>query len=116
MEDQREALEDGAFAIFRVVEPRAPMQVDHLHALPHVVRSAVRLGARRGAAAALASVQLRTGMHLGGLDLGFLATSSEAVRRAAMLNFAGFGRVVVAEMDVDDILQRAADPALDGPA
>ena len=66
--------------------------------------------------AALASVQLRTGMHLGGLDLGFPATSSEAVRRAAMLNFAGFGRVVVAEMDVDDILQRAVDPALDGPA
>ena len=56
VEDQREALEDGAFAIFRVVEPRAPMRVDQLHALPGIIRLAVRLGARRGAAAALASV------------------------------------------------------------
>ena len=28
VEDQREALEEGALAVFRVVEPRAPMQVD----------------------------------------------------------------------------------------
>jgi hypothetical protein len=51
-----------------VVEPRAPMRVDQLHALPNIICSAVRLGARRGAAAALESVQVRTGMHLGGLD------------------------------------------------
>ena len=92
------------------------MRVDQLHDLPDIIRSAVRLGARRSAAAALASAQLRTGMHLGGLDPGFLATSSMTVRRTAMLNFAGFGRVVAAEMDVDDILQHGADPALDGPA
>ena len=114
MEDHREALEDGALAVFRVVEPRAPMRVDQLHALLDVIRSAVRLGARRGAAAALASVQLRTGMHLGGLDPGFPVTSSAVVRRATMLDFAGFGRVVAAEMDVDDLLRRSADPELDG--
>ena len=28
VEDQREALEEGALAVFHVVEPRAPMQVD----------------------------------------------------------------------------------------
>ena len=28
VEDQREALEEGALAVFRVVEPRAPMRVD----------------------------------------------------------------------------------------
>jgi hypothetical protein len=32
-----------------------------------------------------------------------------------MLDFAGFGRVVAAEMDVDDLLRRGADPELDGP-
>jgi len=32
-----------------------------------------------------------------------------------MRNFARFGRIVTAEMDVDDILQRGAFPALDGP-
>jgi hypothetical protein len=31
-----------------------------------------------------------------------------------MLNFAGFGRVVAVEMDVDDLLQRGADLGLDG--
>ena len=112
MQDQHEAVEDGVLAVFHVVEPRAPMRVDQLHALPEIVRSAVRLGIRRGATTALASIQLRTGMHLGGIDPGFPETSSVAVRRTTMLNFAGFGRVVAAEMDVDDLLQRGADPDL----
>ena len=90
--------------VFRVVEPRAPMRVDQLHALPAIIRSSVRLGIRRGAAAALASVRLCTGMHLGGIDPGFPETSSTAVRRRTMLDFAGFGRVVAAEMDVNDLL------------
>ena len=90
------------------------MRVDQLHALPDIIRSAVRLGIHRGAAAALASVRLRTGVHLGGTDPGFPETSSAVVHRTAMLNFAGFGRVVAAEMDVDDLLQRGADPDLDG--
>ena len=42
VEDQREALEDGTLAIFRVVEPQAPMRVDQLHALPEIIRSSVR--------------------------------------------------------------------------
>ena len=115
MEDQREALEDGALAVFRVVEPQAPMQVDQFHALPKIIRSSVRLGICRGAAAALASVRLCTRVHLGGIDPGFPETSSTAVRWRAMLDFAGFGRVIAAEMDVDDLLRRAADPELDGP-
>jgi len=86
VEDQREALEEGALAVFRVVEPRAPMRVDQLHALPEIIRSAVRLGIHRGAAAVLVSVQLRTGMHLGGIDPGFPETSSVAVRWRAMLD------------------------------
>ena len=112
VEDQREALEDGALAVFRVVEPRAPMRVDQLHTVPAIVRSSVRLGIRT--AAALADVRLHTGMHLGGINPGFPKTSSTAVRRRAMLDFTGFGRVVAAEMDVDDLLQRGADPELDG--
>ena len=115
VEDQREALEDGTLAVFRVVEPQAPMRVDQLHALPEIIRSSVRLGIRRGATAALASVRLRTGVHLGGVDPGFPETSSAAVHRMTMLNFAGFGRVVVAEMDVDDLLQRGVDSGQDGP-
>ena len=114
VEDQREALEDGALAIFRVVEPQAPMRVDQLHALPEIIRSSVRLGIRRGATAALASIQPCTGVHLGGIDPGFPETSCAAVHRRAMLDFAGFGRVVAAEMDVDDLLRRSADPELDG--
>ena len=74
----------------------------------------MRLGIRRGAAAALASIRLRTGVHLGGIDPGFPETSSAAVRRQAMLDFAGFGRVVAAEMDVDDLLRRGANLELDG--
>ena len=81
VEDQREALEDGTLAVFRVVEPQAPLRVDQLHALPEIIRSSVRLGIRPGTAAALASVRLRTGVHLGGIDPGFPETSSEAVRR-----------------------------------
>ena len=115
VEDQRKALEDGALTVFRVVEPQAPMWVDQLHALPEIIRSSVRLGIRRGATAALASVRLRTGVHLEGIDPGFPETSSVAVRRRAMLDFAGYGRVVVAEMDVDDLLRRGADSELDGP-
>ena len=115
VEDQREILEDGALAVFRVVEPQAPMRVDQLHALPGIIRLAVKLGAPRGAATALASVQLRIEMHLGGIDPGFPETSSAAVRRRAMLDFAGFGRVVAAEMDVDDLLRRSTDPELDAP-
>ena len=75
----------------------------------------MRLGIHRGAAAALASVRLRTGVHLGGIDPGFPETSSVAVCRRTMLDFAGFGRVVAAEMDIDDLLRRGADPELDGP-
>ena len=90
------------------------MRVDQLHALPEIIRSSVRLGIHRGATAALASIQLRTGVHLGGTDPGFPETSSAAVHRRTMLDFTGFGRVVVAEMDVDDLLRRGADPELDG--
>ena len=115
IEDQCEALKDGALAIFRVVEPHAPMRVDQLHALPEIIRSSVRLEIHRGAAAALAFVRLRTGVHLRGIDPVFPETSSMAVRRRAMLDFAGFGRVIAAEMDVDDLLQRGTDPELDGP-
>ena len=104
--DQREALDDGALAVFNAVEPRAPMRV---------IRSSVRLGIHCGAAAALASVRPRTGIHLGGIDPGFPETSSVAVHQRAMLDFTGFGRVIAAEMDVDDLLQRGADPDLDGP-
>jgi len=32
-----------------------------------------------------------------------------------MWDFAEFGRVTAAEMDIDDLLQRGADPELDGP-
>jgi len=32
-----------------------------------------------------------------------------------MLDLAGFGRVIAAEMDIDDLLQHGADPDLDGP-
>ena len=115
VEDQREALEDGTLAVFRVVEPQAPMRVDQLHALPEIIRSSVRLGIRRGTAAALASVRLCTGVHLGGIDPGFPETSSAAVHRRAMLDFAGYGRVITAEMDVDDLLRRSTDPELDAP-
>ena len=104
VEDQREALEDGALAVFRVVKPQAPMRVDQLHALPEIIRSSVRLGIRRGAAAALASIRLCSGIHLGGIDLRFPETSRTAVRQRTMLDFAGFGRVIAAEMDVDDLL------------
>ena len=90
------------------------MRVDQLHALTAIIRASVRLGIRRGTAATLASVRLRTGVHLGGIDPGFPETSSAAVRRRAMLDFAGFGQVIAAEMDVDDLLQRGADPELDG--
>ena len=93
VEDQREALEDGTLAVFRVVEPQAPMRVDQLHALPEIIRSSVRLGIRRGAAAALTSARLRTGVHLGGIDPGFSETSSASSHRLAMRDFAGFGRV-----------------------
>ena len=115
VEDQREVLEDGALAVFRVVEPQVPMRVDQLHALPEIIRSLVRLEIHRGTAAALAAAHLRTGVHLGGIDPGFPETSSVASCRQAMLDFAGFGRVIAAEMDVDDLLQRGADPELDGP-
>jgi hypothetical protein len=53
-------------------------------------------------------------MHLGVIYPRFQETSSMAVCQTAMLNFAGFGRVVAAEMDVDDLLQPGADPDLDG--
>jgi hypothetical protein len=115
VEDQREALEEGALAVFHVVEPRAPMLVDQLHALPEIIRSSVRLGIRRGTAAALAAACLRIGTHLGGIDPGFPETPSASSRRLAMRDFAGFGRVTAAEIDVDDLLQRGAYPELDRP-
>ena len=80
VEDLREALEDGALAVFHVVEPRAPMRVDQLHALPEIIRSSVRLGIRRGAASALAAIRLLTGMHLVGFDPGYPETSSASSR------------------------------------
>ena len=70
----------------------------------------MRLGIRRGAAAA----HLRTGTHLRGIDPSFSETSSVAPHRQAMRDFAEFGRVTAAEMDVDDLLQPGADPDLDG--
>jgi hypothetical protein len=91
VEDQREALEDGALAVFHVVEVQAPMRVDQLHALPEIIRSLVRLGILHGAAATLASVRLHTGVHLGGINPDFPETSSTAVRRGAMRDFAGMG-------------------------
>ena len=80
VEDQCEALEDGALAVFCVVEPQAPMWVDQLYALPEIIGSSVRLGIHRGAAAALASARLRTGVHLGGINPVFPETLSAAVR------------------------------------
>jgi len=38
VEDQCEALEDGALSVFHVVESQAPMRVDQLHALPEIIR------------------------------------------------------------------------------
>ena len=64
----------------------------------------MRLGIRRGAAAALAAARLRTGTHLRGIDPSFSETSSVASRWQSMRDFAGFGRVTAAEMDVDDLL------------
>ena len=90
-------------------------EVDQLHALPEIIQSSVRLGIRRGATAALAAAHLRIGTHLGGIDPGFPETSSASSRRLTMQDFAGFGRVTAAEMDVDDLRQRGADPELDGP-
>ena len=55
------------------------------------------------------------GCTSGGLTPGFPASSSAAVRQPTMLNFAGFGRVIATEMDVDDLLQRDADSGQDGP-
>ena len=104
MEDQREALEDGVRAVFCVVEPQVPMRVDQLHALPEIIRSSVRLGIHRGAAAALASVWLRTGVHLGGIDPGFPETSSAATRCGP-----GAGRPVGARRDCGRARGRPAD-------
>ena len=115
VEDQREALEEGALAVFHVVVPRVPMLVDQLLALPEIIRSSVRLGIRRGAAASLAAVCQCTRTHLGGIDPGFSETSSASSHRLAMRDFAGFGRVTSVEMDVDDLQQRGADRELDGP-
>ena len=41
VEDQRKALEDGALAIFCVVELQAPMRVDQLDALPKIICSSM---------------------------------------------------------------------------
>jgi hypothetical protein len=89
-----------------VVDLLAPLQVDQLHALPNVIRAEVTLGIRCGAAAVLASVQLRSGIHLVGLEPGFSATASAMTRQATLLNFTRFGRVIVVDMDVDGILRR----------
>ena len=65
VEDQRKALLMAALSVFRVVWAEEPLLTDRLRALPGRIRAAVSLGARRGAATTLVSVQLRSGLHLG---------------------------------------------------
>jgi hypothetical protein len=105
VEDQWEALADGALAIWHVVEPVVPLRVNPLHTLAHTIRSTVSLGVHHGKASALATAQLRCVVHLGALDLGFSKTASATTRQAVTRDFAGFGWVLVAETDVDVILQ-----------
>ena len=65
VQDQCEVLLMAALSVFRVVWAEEPLLTDRLRALPGRIRPAVSLGARRGAATTLVSVQLRSGLHLG---------------------------------------------------
>ena len=64
VEDQRKALLMAALSVVRVMRAEEPLLTDRLRALPDRIQAAVSLGAGRGTATALASVQLRSGLHL----------------------------------------------------
>ena len=98
VQDQREALLMAALSVFHVVRAEEPLLTDRLRALPGHIQDTVSLGARYGAATALALVQLRSGLHLGEFEPVFPETASATTR----------------QVDVDDILQNSTDPGLDG--
>ena len=104
VEDQREALSMAALSVFRVVRAEEPLLTDRLRALPGRIRAAVSLGARRGTV---------IGLHLEEFEPGFPQTASATTRRALMFDFSRFAAVAATEVDVDDILQRGADPSQD---
>ena len=97
-----------------VAGPEGLLLPDRLQALPARVREAVRLGAHRGTARALALVQLKFGVDPWEVSLEFPAAISPQSQRARIQSMARTAADIVAEVDVDEVLQRGADPALDG--
>ena len=77
VQDQRKAFSIVALSIFRVVRAEELLLIDRLQALPGRIRAAMSLGACHGAMTALASVQLRSSLHLGVLGgVGFASWST----------------------------------------
>jgi len=113
LEDRHEAFLQAALGAVRVVRPEGALLTDRLESLPDNVREVVALSAHRGAMTALASVQLRSSMHLGQYKLGFSESASATTRRALMLDFSGAAAVAATEVDIDDILRNGVDPGLD---
>ena len=104
----------AALSIFRVMRAQEPLLTDRLRALLDRIWAAVSLGASRGTATALSSVQLRFVLHLGEFEPGFPEIASATIRRALMLDFSWFTTVSTTEVDVNDILWNGRDPDLDG--
>ena len=114
VEDQRKALLMAALSVFRVMRAEEPLLTDRLRALLDRIWAAVSLGASRGTATALSSVQLRFVLHLGEFEPGFPEIASATIRRALMLDFSWFTTVSTTEVDVNDILWNGRDPDLYG--
>ena len=80
VQDQRKAFSIVALSIFRVMRAEELLLIDRLQALPGCIRAAMSLGACHGAMTALASVQLRSSLHLGEFKPGFPETTTASAR------------------------------------
>jgi hypothetical protein len=71
----------------------------------------VAIGVHRGADSVLASVRVWSSWDLGRLEPGFPAETSPQEWRALVIVFAGAATVMAAEVDINNILTRGADPS-----
>ena len=104
-----DVIQDAALAAVNAVSPMGANLEESFRALPTRVKAVVTHGVRHGAAMALATTKLRSGLDLNKVEPGFLPKSSWDDIDKMVGEFTKLVEVMVAVVHVADIISNAPD-------